>query len=616
MVRFYILLSFLLGSISLQLQAKTVVTQLQPSSWWTNLEMKKITIIVQGENIQSSTVRTAYANVTVSNIQSTQSPNYLTFDLTIQPNAQAGIIKFEFSQNGKTYSTINFPLATSMHAKRMPIARGDIIYQILPDRFANGNTANDNPTGYYERADRLNPAGTHGGDYAGISQHLGYIEQLGATAIELTPVYESNQFFSSYDKAGITNHYASDARLGTLAELTALIKAAQASNLKVIFTLLLNQAGTQNPLVTMKPFKSWIHANPAVMADNKVQTAMLDPYAAPSDKQKAYQPWPETDIASLNQNDSLLRQYLIQNSIWWIEQTGVNAIKIENTTLNQPDFLDQLSQQLYREFPDLTIISDVNSTNPALAALAATKIKSPLTMVSDYSLAHALTNAFSDISNPTNGLMNLYNALALDFGYANPWSNIVFADNYQMMRAFNNADKDIDQLKMMMAMALTVRGIPQLTYGTEMLLDGDITEGKGFARKEMPGFLPNDMANAFTAKGLSTSQTEFSIWLRTLIDWRKTSKAVNEGSFMHFKPENGLYVYLRQADTETILVVVNNNNIEKQRFDAARYIADIGLPLQITDVMNQETYTDLNNIILSPKSVSILELTGITHAAP
>jgi len=615
MVRFYILLSFLLGGVTLQLQAKTVVNQLQPSSWWTNLEMKKITILVQGENIQSSTVRTAYSNVNISNIQSTQSPNFITFDLTILPNATAGIIKFEFSQNGKTYSTINFPLETSLRGQREPITRSDVIYQILPDRFANGNPANDNATGYYERADRLNPAGIHGGDYAGISQHLSYIEQLGATAIELTPVYESNQFFSSYDKAGITNHYASDARLGTLGELTALIKTAQAYKLKVIFTLLLNQAGTQNPLVTMKPFKSWINANPAIMAENKVQTAMFDPYAAPSDKQKAYLPWPETDIASLNQNDTLLRQYLIQNSIWWIEQTGVNAIKIENTALNQPDFIDQLSQQLYREFPNLAIISDVNTTNPALAALAATKIKSPLTMVSDYSLAHALTNAFSDMSNPTNGLMNLYDVLALDFGYANPWSNIVFADNYQMMRTYNNADKDIDQLKMMMEVALTVRGIPQISYGTEMLLDGDITEGKGSARKEMPGFMSGDIANAFTAKGLSTTQTEFSIWLRTLIDWRKTSKAINEGSFMHFKPENGLYVYLRQTGSEMVMVIVNNNNIEKQRFDASRYMTDIGVPSQMTDVLTQEIYSDLNNIILLPKSVTILELTGITHPA-
>jgi glycosidase len=608
MVRFIIIFAILTGLTAADIKAKTSIAQLQPSSWWTNMEMKQIKILVQGENINPSTIQTSYPNVTISNIQPTQNPNFITFDLTIQPNATPGIVKFDFIQTGKKYATIDFPLEVSNKAARQPISRSDIIYHILPDRFVNGNPANDNPEGYYERADRLNPAGVHGGDFAGINQQLTYIQQLGASAIELTPVNESNQFFSSYDKAAITNHYNTDARLGSLDELKNLVKTAQSNKLKVILTLLLNQIGTQNPIVTMAPFKQWVNSNPAVMGADDINPAMFDPNAAASDKQLAYQPWPDTDIASLNHDDNWLRQYLVQNCIWWIGKTGVNAIKIEHTCLNQPAFLTQLGQQLTREFPGLSIISDINTSNPIYAGLITAYMKSSQTITADYTFSQSVNDAFNELTQPNAGLMKLYNAFTLDFCYTNAGSNIVFADNYLTTRAFSSADKEIDQLKMMLAVTLTVRGIPQLCYGTELLLDGDIIDGKGFARKDMPGFLPSDAANAFTGRGLTQAQSEFSSWLRNLINWRKSSTAINEGTFIHFKPENGLYIYFRKAKDETIMVIVNNNQIEKTRFEPSRYIADPGQPVIMKDVLTGQQYSDFNNIILLPKSVTILKL--------
>ncbi|TAJ14223.1 hypothetical protein DMA11_05910 [Marinilabiliaceae bacterium JC017] len=597
------------------IQGRTSVQSVYPPNWWVGMPYADVLVVVKGENIANTTVSTNYTGISIKKADYSQNRNFLLLNLSISKKTQPGNVVLTFRAGARVVDSYSFYLypAPKSSQQHKGIAASDVIYQIVPDRFSNGNASNDNPRNYMERTDRLNPAGVHGGDFKGILNHLPYFRQLGISCLELTPVTESNQFILSYDRSAPTNHYRPDARLGTINEYTNLVAQCQRQGIKVINSFVFHQVGKRHPWVTQPPLDNWFIPDAGTYMRQTDPAVMSDPYASNEDKAIHALSWKTMDVPRLNQQDPLLRQFLIQNCLWWVAKTGIDGIKIENTASNDLPFLSELTNKLTQVFPRLAIIADVNVSAPALAAYH-TKHSPALedgylqiNHPSDYPLSEPLKTTFSPYTSSTDGLRDLYQILTQDFVYKHPANNIVFADNHKLTRAYTNADKELAQLKLMLTYVLTTRGIPSITYGTEVLLDGHINKGEGFVRKDFPGGWPSDPQNAFSQKGLSAQQREFYHFMKKLLTWRRTSQAIHQGQLIHYAPQNGVYIYFRIMEEQLVMVVFNNNPREKKDLSFSSYASIIGNNRFARDVITGEIYTEMGGIVIFPKTALILE---------
>jgi glycosidase len=611
MYRFIILFVFSTLIANNSIEAKSTLHQLVPSSWWTGMNYSKVMLTAYGENMAATSASVNYPGVSIVKLLDAENPNYLFLELSIAPNAKPGVVKISFTENGRPVSDFNFNLLERTTVNRTQLSGADIIYQIVPDRFANGNSKNDAPRNYYERPDRSNPSGIHGGDLMGITGKIDYLMSLGVTAIELTPIQESNQFISSYDKWAVTDLFRVDSRLGDLTEFQYLITSLRAKGIKTTQTLVLNQVGKQNFLVKDAAFKSWMPSlDPKTDENSWLHPAISDPYALANEQLVARSVWTNIDCPALNQDDPLLRRFLLQNVIWWAESAGTDALKIDRTYMNSPVLLKAIAEALNADFPNLSLICDFETHQPDRVSHLTQQLQGAKKnlVTGDYPLAAAITNAFSEFSDPTDGLQSLYQILARDYNYSNPNDNIIFADNHRRDRLYTIANKELSQYKMIISFLLTTRGIPSITYGTEALMHGEIREGKGFVRSDFPGGWPLDAVNVFTQTGLSGQQKEAFQFLQSLLAWRKTNTAVHNGKLIHFQPQNGLYVYFRIAGDKQVMVVVNNDVSAKKRVEPELYAPQLNQLKSAHDVLTGESYNDLRNLVLLPKTVTILEL--------
>ncbi len=604
----FIIISFSSGKASLE--------AVYPSNWWVDMSYNNLLVIAYGENISNTNISTNYPGVKINKIISTQSTSYLFIDLYISPKTPPGVMKLVFKESGKIINEYSFMLyEKSQDEKRNHgITCADVLYQIVPDRFANGNTQNDNPKGYLERADRLNPAGVHGGDLSGIINNLEYISELGVTGIELTPVFESNQFSQSYDHYAITDFYKIDERIGSLSDYIKLINDCHKRDMKVVKTFVFHQAGKQNNIISDSPIKNWIITDSKKYLEESNVKVFSDPYVSETDYSFNKYSWRSFDTPRLNQKDSHLKKFLIQNCLWWVETSGVDGIRIDYSSYNEKAFLHELTDILHKEYPNLSIFSDVETTYPCQVEYWVQKNNHPqqfsayFTHTADYPLAREIGEAFSAFDKPTSGLMVLYDIITRDFVYEQPENNIVFLDNHHLDRAYNVSDKELPQMKMMLAYMLTIKRTPLILYGTEVLQEGLASMGPGFVRSDFPGGWSNDNVNAFTQKGLSSDQREFFAYMQKLLKWRKTSEAIHSGALTHYRPSKGMYVYFRTTELKNVMVVFNNDPDEQKRVDFKKYKENLINFKFARDVMTGNIYSDFSGIMVYPKSAMILEL--------
>jgi glycosidase len=580
------------------------------------MSYNELLLIAHGDNISNATISVDYPGITINKIISTQSSSYLFIDVTVAPDTPAGTARFIFREGGRVVQEFGFVLLKKDRAgsRQAGLTAADVIYQIVPDRFANGNPENDNAKGYLEMADRLNPSGVHGGDIRGIVNHLDYIYNLGVTALELTPVFESNQFSLSYDRYQVTNFYKVDQRLGSLTDYIQMVNDCHNKGLKVVKTFVFHQAGKQNELFQNAPIDNWFVPDSKKYLEASDIHVFSDPYVSDEDYHFHKRSWSVSAAPKLNQQDAHLKKYLIQNCLWWIETSGVDAIRIDYTAYNDKDFLNELTSLLKKEYPNLSILCDVETQYPDQVAYWMQKNNHPqkfsvhFTHSADYPLNKYIGRAFSSFDQPTSGLMDLYSILARDFVYETPENNLIFVDDHRLDRAYNVADKELDQLKMMLAYVMTIRRTPSMLYGTELLLEGMMSKGPGFVRQDFPGGWPDDEMNAFNQKGLSSRQREFYEFVKTLLEWRKDSEAIHQGKLVHYKPAQGMYVYYRFTELKNVMVIFNNDPDEQKRFDFRKYLGNMTNYKFAKDIMTGDIYSDLSGILVYPKSVMILEL--------
>ncbi len=589
------------------------IEHIDPPSWFTGMKESALQLMVYGQGIGSYEVKTDYPGVNVSTLVRTENPNYLFVNLNVTREAQPGTVKLTFI-NGKKQLTHDYPL----YAKPAGPARGfnssDVIYLLMPDRFANGDTTNDNLEDMTEKLNRSNPGGRHGGDLKGINDNLDYLQRLGVTGIWLNPFLENNQQRSSYHGYSTTDFYRSDPRYGSNDEFKKLVSDAHNRGMKVVMDMIFNHIGSFHRWMKDLPSKDWIHQFDEFTRTNYRASVYMDPYASERDKFLMEKGWFDVTMPDLNQSNPLVETYLIQTSLWWIAFSDLDGIRMDTYPYPHPDMMARWAERVDQEFPGFFIVGEVWYDDPSQISYWALNKKnsdgyrSNLPSVTDFPVCFATHRAFTGSGNPTDGLSKLYNVLSQDFLYPDPLRNVIFLDNHDMTRFFTQTGKSLDIYKMGLSYIMTVRGIPQLYYGTEIVMDGDKSKGDGHLREDLPGGWPGDIKNVFTGTNLSDEEKEALEFTTLILNWRKGKEVIHTGKLKHYIPNDGVYVYFRYNCSESVMVILNNNETETKTVRSEQYRESLEGFTTGYEVITGNKIDNLGSIDVPPKSAMIIEL--------
>ena len=488
-----IILLTVLQSYSLPLLSQLRV---EPPSWWTGMADPSLQLLVHGEDIAKATVLIDKPGLFLQEVRQTGNPNYLFLDLLVEQDARPGTYTLVFEYQREILAEYEYELM-----KRVPGSRDrqgfsseDVIYLIMPDRFANGDPGNDNVEGMLEKADISNPDGRHGGDLAGITQRLGYLEDLGVTALWLNPVLENNMPAFSYHGYATTDYYQVDPRFGGNGAYLEFIDAAHEKGMKVIMDMVFNHCGSYHWWMNDLPDSGWVHAFPEFTRSNYRAETHMDPYASDFDRQRMLTGWFDRTMPDLDQTNEYLANYLIQNSIWWIEYAGLDGIRMDTYPYSDKAFMVEWIRRIRVEYPYFNVVGETWLQKESHTAYWQDEARngdgydSDLPTVTDFPMHYALIQAFTEEEGWTTGLSRLYYILSQDFNYPDPGNTVIFPDNHDLTRYFTSIHEDLDSWKMAMAFVLTTRGIPMLYYGTEFLMTGEESDGHGFIRQDFPLF--------------------------------------------------------------------------------------------------------------------------------
>jgi glycosidase len=447
----------------------------------------------------------------------------------------------------------------------------------MPDRFANGDPGNDVVEQMAQTGiDRAKFQFRHGGDLLGVMEHLDYLAELGVTALWLNPVLENDQPYASYHGYAITDHYNIDRRFGDNGQYKQLVKLAHARGIKVIMDVIFNHVGDAHYQIKDLPSEDWIHQWPEYTQTTYRATTLMDPHASERDRKLMTDGWFDKHMPDLNQQNDHLANYLIQNSIWWTAFSGQDGFRIDTYAYPDPAFMAEWNRRLLAEFPQLGIFGETWVHGPGVQAWFTgsetlhPEFNTNLPGVTDFQLYYAIGEALGQDPGWTNGVMRIYYTLAQDYLYKNPENNVLFLDNHDLARFFTTVNQDVTKFKSGLAMLMTMRGIPMLYYGTELGLQGS---GGGFGeggRIDFPGGWTGDDKNLFRSEDRNELETELFEYTKRLANFRKESRALTEGKLIQYVPQNGVYVYFRRAENETVMVVFNGNN-SATTLDATNY---------------------------------------------
>lgn len=593
------------------------VGRVEPMNWWVGMKNQNLQILVHGDNIAETKPVINYPGVTIKKINNGDSKNYLFIDIVIEGVTKPGTFPIRFNKDGKTVSTHNYTLL--QREKNASQVKGftsaDVIYLITPDRFANGDVSNDVVNTMREKIiDRKNDYGRHGGDIRGMINHLDYIADMGYTAIWPTPLLENDMPRSSYHGYAITDFYKVDPRFGSLSEYKELASKAKEKGLKLIFDGVVNHSGSNYWWMNDLPFRNWINFPDSIQNTNHRRTVNQDPYASSYDKELMVKGWFVKQMPDMNQENPFLANYLVQNSIWWIETLGLGGIRQDTYPYSQKKFLEQWTCHIMNEYPNFSIVGEEWTTNPLITSYWQqgkqnnSGYNGCLKSTMDFPLQATLVQALTEPESWDKGLPKLYEALANDFVYANPNDLLVFGDNHDMDRLFTQVMNDVDLMEMALGYLLTIRGIPQIYYGTEVLLENTANPGDhGLIRTDFPGGWNGDASNGFTGARLSNDQLRTLSYLKKLMNWRKNKSVIHTGNTLHFGPANGVYVYFRYNQKETVMVIVNKNTTATS-LSTNRFKEIMKDKKQAVDVITGNQVAIGNELPLTPKSTIILEL--------
>jgi len=592
------------------------IQHLEPTFWWVGMQNPELQLMVHGENIAALSPEVDYPGVRLVRTITVENPNYLFIDFHISEDAAPGEMTIDFNSGSNSVLKYTYQLLPreTGSAEREGFTTSDVMYLITPDRFVNGNPANDNVKGMAERADRNNKGGRHGGDIAGIIQSLDYIEEMGFTAIWVNPVLENDQPEYSYHGYSTTDFYKVDARFGSNEEYLSLSRQANERGIKLIMDMIMNHCGSEHWWMQDLPASDWInHGNEFVPTSHK-RTTVQDPYASEADLQAFTDGWFVKTMPDLNQRNPLLAKYLIQNTIWWIEYAQLSGIRMDTYPYPDKQFMADWTCAVMAEYPNFNIVGEEWSTNPAIVAYWQKGkanhdgYTSCLPSLMDFPLQHALLRGLTEKENYNTGLINLYEGLATDFLYADPSNLVVFPDNHDMDRFFTQVGEDPELFKMGIAYTLTVRGIPQIYYGSEIMMGNSDSPGDhGIIRTDFPSGWTKGEANALTGHGLSQAQKEMQAFFRKLLNWRKHNATIHGGRLMHYAPADGAYTLFRY-DGERVVMLAFNKSDRAVELSMGRFKEVLCAHDRVQNVLSGEHFALPETMKLPAKGLQIWEV--------
>ena len=591
------------------LSAKGITAE--PAFWWSGMKNPELQLMVYGENIASFRPSVSYPGVKLKSSVALESPNYLLVYLDVE-NAQPGTFDITFTKDKKQ---IKMPYELKARKKDACKIKGfdssDVLYLIMPDRFANGDPSNDNlvmKTAY--KTDRNDPSARHGGDLAGIEKHLDYIEDLGVTAIWLNPVLENDMQGGSYHGYATTNYYRVDPRFGTNEDYVRLIDKTHAKGMRVVMDMIFNHCGSDHIWMKDVPSKDWFNNLDKYVETSHVKEVYFDPYASEYDTKRMVDGWFVPSMPDLNQRNPHVATYLIQNSIWWIEYSGVDGIRQDTYPYADYKMMVDLCNAIYREYPDYNIVGEawMNQTMGTAFWQKDSKLNergnTMLKSVMDFRLMGLSHSAFFG---DAGGMQALYEHLAYDYAYADIYNVLRFLDNHDTDRFLPAMPEKLDAFKQGIAFMLTIPGIPQFYYGTELLMNGTKQKGDGYIRLDVPGGWPGDAVNQFEASGRTDIQNEAWNYMQKLLKWRKGNEVIAKGKMKHFVPQNGVYVYARNLNGKQVVVIMNGNAKESV-LPLDRYDEILKGYTSGKDVITGKVVSLQKELTLGAKDVLVLEL--------
>ena len=591
------------------------IDKVEPPFWYENMTNNQVQIMFYGKNIAQNTV-TVSNGVVITQVQKTENPNYVFVSIDLK-NVLAQDLIFTFKNGKKSFNqsyTIKKRKENSRYRKSFDAS--DMMYLIMPDRFANGNEKNDSDSSLQEKANRNNPGGRHGGDIQGIINNLDYLQSLGVTALWSTPLCEDNDKGSSYHTYGQSDVYKIDARYGTNEEYVRLSSEMKKRNMKLVKDYVTNHWGAEHWMFKDMPTYDWFHQFPGYKQSNYRMTTQYDTNASVIDAKLCMDGWFVPSMPDLNQSNPLVLNYLTQNAIWWIEYADLDGFRVDTYSYNDKEGISKWTKAITDEYPRLNIMGEVWMHNQAQISYwqkespvgAIDSYNSNLPSVMDFTMHDVFGNVFNeDQTNWNDGMFKFYENFVNDFLYENPNNLLIFAENHDTNR-FNYIYKnDFNKYKMAMTILATMRGIPQLYYGSEIGMAGDKGKGDADIRQDFPGGWASDKNNAFKASGRTAEQAKYFDFTAKVFNWRKAKSVIHNGKLMHYLPDNNVYVYFRYNDTESVMVVVNNSK-DKQIVKLDRFKESLASYSSGKDIISDANFDLKSELTIEGKSSLILEL--------
>ena len=634
-----ILTALLLGT-TLTMNAAVKIDRIEPTDWYVGLKDASLQLMVYGKDIKTADVTTDYPGVKIDSLVRLDSPNYLLVYMNVK-DAQPGTMTLLFQQ-GKQKKKVNYTLKAreKKGEERYGFSNADVLYMLMPDRFASGRTDNDQIKGLRPyKNDRTQPSLRHGGDLEGIRQHLDYFKELGVTALWFTPVLENDSpdhgTQSTYHGYATTNYYRVDPRFGSNEEYRQLCDEAHAKGIKIVMDMIFNHSGYEHPWTLDMPSKDWLNTPEWLSPENQANavemktmdgaakvndkylqtsyklTPVVDPYASKIDLHETVDGWFVPTMPDLNQRNPHVIKYLIQNSIWWIETVGIDGIRMDTYPYADRDAMAQWMKIIGEEYPNFNTVGETWVTEPAYTAAWQKDSKlseknSYLPTVMDFAFYDRINQAKNEETDAWwNGFNRIYNNFVYDYLYPNPSNVMAFLENHDTDR-FLGEGKDTVALKQALALLLTVNRTPQLYYGTEVLMNGTKHITDGNVRKDFPGGFPGDTKNCFTREGRTQAENAMFDWLSRLLHWRQGNDVIIKGKQTQFIPFNGIYVIARQYNGKTVLTILNGNR-KQADMQLDRYAEVIGNTTAAKDVITGRTVKLDKKLSLKSRQTLILE---------
>jgi neopullulanase len=581
----------------------------EPPNWWVGMRDTSLQLMLHGAGIaDAKPVLAPYPGVTLKGSHRATSANYLFVDLDIAPAARPGELLLTVGG-----TTLRYPLLARApgSADRQGFGPKDAIYLVVPDRFAQGGQLGQ--AGMKEGLNRADPGGRHGGDLAGMRRQLGYIAGLGFTQVWPTPLLENNSARYSYHGYAATDFYKIDPRFGSNEDFRAFVAEAKAQGVGVIHDVVLNHIGSGHWWMADLPAPDWVNAWPQYTETHHARMTLQDPYASAEDRKRFTDGWFVPGMPDLNQRRPELATYLIQKTLWWVESFGLSGIRTDTYSYSDRDFLTRWSARVMQEYPRLNIVGEEWSPHPAVVSYWQRGKKNHDGYVShapslmDFPMQANLLAALSEDDGPHTGLTKLYEGLAHDFVYPDPANLVLFDGNHDTPRLFSLLKHDAGLTKIALAYLATTRRIPQLFYGSEILMQSPVERDDGRVRADMPGGWPGDTVNAFTGAGLTAEQREMQDWTRRLFNWRKGAAVIHDGALMQYAPLEGCYVFFRYGGGRTVMVVLNKN-AKPAQLALARFAERVRAGERARDVLSGREFTLADTLAVPARSPLILEI--------